>query len=335
MIGSGTRMKTFDFVTPEISQTDLATFAAEKVNLKSEDAQRYREQVSTLREHLERYISEHPDIGLAKMLLSGSLAKGTSLRTINDIDVAVYVKGEDEAPRELDPLLQLLVERLRKTYFQMPPEKIYIDGPCVIISFKETGLDVEVAPIYYMGDPKWRGYLWDRKTGERILTSIPLHLDFIRKRKERQPTHFAQVIRLLKWWVKQREIDTDDFTLRSFLVELLMAKLADDGVDFSDYHSGIERFFVYVQNSGLKERIAFRDNYSDASLPGRSTHVVEIFDPVNPENNVASDMSDSARRKLIELADQALDALSYARNCQTKGDAIECWRELMGASFTA
>jgi tRNA nucleotidyltransferase (CCA-adding enzyme) len=328
-------MNSYNFIKPEISQASLAAFAADKVNLKSEDAQRYREQVNKLREHLERYISEHPEIGLEKMILSGSLAKGTSLKTLNDIDVAVYVRGEGDAPEDLAPLLELLLKRLRTTYSQIPQDRIKIDGPCIVISFAGTGLDVEVAPILYMGDPRWRGYLWDRRTRERILTSIPLHLEFIRKRKDAQPAHFAQVIRLLKWWVRQREGDTHGFALRSFIVELIMAKLADCSIDFTDYHAGLESFFVYIQKTGLKDRIAFEDNYGGSELPAKAGSPVEIFDPVNPTNNVASHMTDQLRCRFVELSEQALDALSYARNCQTKDDAIECWRELMGASFSA
>jgi tRNA nucleotidyltransferase (CCA-adding enzyme) len=327
-------VQTFDFLAPEITQSDIVTFAANKVNLKSEDADIYREQVRNLREHLDRYIAENPDVGLEKMLLSGSLAKATALRTINDIDVALYVKGES-APQDLASLLQWLVERLRTTYHQIPPQKIYIDGPCIVISFAGTGIDVEIAPIIYMGDPQWRGYLWDRSTGEKILTSIPLHLDFIRQRKDAQPTHFAQAVRFVKWWIRQREADTQGFTMRSFAVELILAKLCDEGAKFDDYHSGLERFFTYIQNTGLKKRIAFTDNYSSSQLPAARNAVVEIFDPVNPANNVTADMTESMRRKLIELADKTLDALSYARTAQTKGDALECWREVMGASFNA
>ena len=156
------------------------------------------------------------------MLLSGSLAKGTALKTINDIDVAMYVKG-DGTPQELPKLLQWLVERLRKTFPQISPDKIYIDGPCIVISFSGTGINVDVAPILYDGDSKWRGYLWDRNTGKKTLTSIPMHLDFIKARKDKQPTHFPQTIRLVKWWVAQREADTSGFGFRSFLVELGIA----------------------------------------------------------------------------------------------------------------
>jgi hypothetical protein len=326
--------ETFDFLSPKITQAELAAFASHKVNLKRELRDSYREQVANLRDHLDRYITEHPDIGLVKLLESGSLAKGTALRTISDIDVAMYVKGE-AAPRELKKLLEWLVERLRTTYHQIPPGNIFIDGPCVVISFGGNDLNVEVAPILYDGDPKWRGYLWDRNSGEKILTSIPLHIDFIRKRKERHPVHFTQVIRLLKWWVAQRERDTSGFALRSFLVELLAAKLADDGKQFDDYHTGLEHFFTYIQRSGLRERIAFTDNYAATRLPPSRTCVVEIFDPVSPENNVAADISESKRQQLVQSADAALDALSYARNSQTKGDALECWRELMGPTFSA
>lgn len=326
--------ETFQFLSPEISQGDLATFAEERVNLRREDAKKYREQVANLRGHLERYMEEHPDIGLVKMQLSGSLAKGTALSTINDIDVAIYIKGEN-APNELDKLLQWLVERLRTTFHQIPRDKIYIDGPCVVISYTVTGLNVDIAPIIYDKDPDWRGFMWDRSTGQKILTSIPLHLEFIRSRKEKQPADFAQVIRLLKWWVEQRKSDTPNFKMRSFLVELIMAHLADGGHRFDNYHTGLEAFFIFIQKTGLKNRIAFRDNYDLSKLPEKKVGAVEVFDPVNPQNNVASDMSESDRRQLVELSAAALDALSYARNCQTKADALACWRELMGSSFNA
>lgn len=326
--------ETFDFLTSEITQGDLVTFADDRVNLKREHSQKYRDQINHLRERLETYISEHPEVGLAKLLMSGSLAKGTALSTIKDADVAMYVKSNG-APGELDKLLQWLVGRLRNTFPQISPEKIFVDGPCIVISFSGTGIDVEVAPILYDGAKDWRGYLWDRTTGKKILTSIPLHLEFTRKRKDKQPTHFAQTIRLAKWWVRQREDDTPDFVIRSFLIELIMAKLADTGVKFDDYLTGLGSFFMYIQRTGLKERISFIDNYSSESLPKNKLGVVEIFDPVNPDNNVAENITEAKRKQLVDLADRSLDTLAYARNCQTKGEAIECWQELMGATFTA
>ena len=215
------------------------------------------------------------------------------------------------------------------------PWPIYIDGPCIVITFKGSAPDIDIVPILYFGDPQWRGYLWDRSSSKKILTSIPLHLDFIKKRKESQHVHFRQVIRLLKWWAIQREQDTPGFSLRSFIIELLVAKLSDGGMRCDDYHLALEQFFTYIQRTGLRERVSFDDNYPSSKLPPKKVHAVEIFDPVNPENNVAAEITEAQRQKLVELAAVALDALSYARNSQTKADALECWRELMGASFNA
>ncbi len=327
-------MTTYNFFEPQIAQSSLANFSSEKVNLKRERAARYRDQVNNLRNHLDRYISEHPDVGLVKMLLSGSLAKGTALKTITDVDVAVYVKG-GQAPSEQKALLEWLVERLRKTYHQIPAEKIYIDGPAIVIEFSQTDINVDVVPVYYDGDPQDRGYIWDRATGEKILTSIPLHIEFIRKRKQEHPHHFRQVIRLAKWWVRQRSVDTPGFALRAFLVELLIAHLADTGTKFDDYHDALESFFKYIQNSGLKTRISFNDNYKSSELPADRRDIVEIFDPVNPNNNVASDMTENQRQQVVNLAVDALDALAFARTATTKEESIQCWKDLMGSTFDA
>src|SRR4051794_39552766 len=94
-----------------VDHADIARFAAERVNLPKDKADEYRGQARRLRERLEGYISEHPDFTLKKMMLSGSLAKGTALRSLNDIDVACYISGA-EAPKVVTALLEYLAERL-------------------------------------------------------------------------------------------------------------------------------------------------------------------------------------------------------------------------------
>ena len=80
--------------------SEIAAFAQDKVNLPKDKADEYRAQARRLREKLEGYLGEHPDFTLKKMLLSGSLAKGTALRSLNDIDVACYISGAD-APKDV------------------------------------------------------------------------------------------------------------------------------------------------------------------------------------------------------------------------------------------
>ena len=74
-------------IAPIIRQADLVEFAEAKVNLRRDDVREHREQANRLRDKLKKFITEHPDYGLVKTLLSGSLAKGTALKTLNDIDL--------------------------------------------------------------------------------------------------------------------------------------------------------------------------------------------------------------------------------------------------------
>ncbi len=127
-------------------------------------------------------LSEHPDFTLKKMLLSGSLAKGTALRSLNDIDVGCYISGAD-APSDIATLLEYLAERLRKAFPNFSPDQVKPQTYSVTVSFRGSGLNVDVVPILYDGDPQWYGNLVSQDDGSLLKTSIPLHLEFTRKRK--------------------------------------------------------------------------------------------------------------------------------------------------------
>ncbi len=186
-----------------VSHAEVARFAQERVNLPKEKADEFRAQAKRLRDRLETYLREHPDFTLKKMMLAGSLAKGTALRSLNDIDVACYISGAD-APRDVSALLEYLASRLRKAFPNFSPDQVKPQTYSVTVSFRGTGLDVDVVPILYDGDPDWFGNLVSQDDGLFLKTNIPLHLEFIRKRKRSQPDHFAQVARLIKFWAATR-----------------------------------------------------------------------------------------------------------------------------------
>ena len=190
-----------------IGHREIVQFAEDKVNLPREKANEYRAQAQRLRDRLTTYLAEHPDFSLRRMLLSGSLAKGTALRSLNDIDVAAYVSGSD-APHDIAALLQYLADRLRKAFPNFKPEQVQPQTYSVTVSFRGTGLDVDVVPILYNGDPDWRGNLVSQEDGSFLETSIPLHLEFTKTRKRAQQNHFAQVVRLAKFWVRTMKSET-------------------------------------------------------------------------------------------------------------------------------
>ena len=319
-------------MAPHVQHSDIVRFGNEVVNLHQDRVRKHRKQVNDLRDRLAAKIRDNPDFALVKMLHSGSVAKGTALSTINDMDVAVYVRKAD-APGDDSELLNWLADRLQESNTNMHPEQFSPSTHCVSINFRGTGLDVDVAPVLYEDDPDDRGYLLNRDTGTWLETSVRLHLEFIRKRKRLAPQHFSQVIRLLKWWVRLKKSHQPDFRFKSFMVELLCAHMLDHGADFKDYPRILQEFFSLIVQSQLRTRIAFADYYPASSLPKSGSSPVKIFDPVNAENNVAENYSEQDRIALVEACADALDALTEAQFSDTKGRAVSLWKEVLGPSF--
>jgi hypothetical protein len=318
---------------PIITHDDLVSFADRRVNLPREVAQGHRDQVNTLRERLERHIDENPGFSLEKMLHAGSVAKGTALRTVNDLDVAVYVR-KDDAPTDEAELVGWIAERLREAYGNLiDPDQIQPGTHCATITFKGSGLLVDVVPVLYQGDPEDRGYLVAKDTGERLLTSVRLHLGFIRARKQAHPDDYSQVVRFVKWWARQQKLADSEFKCKSFMVELLVAHLADQGLDLCSYPEALEEVFGYIVKMGLAERIAFTDFYPAAQLPAPTGAAIEVFDPVNPVNNIAHQYSTIVRDRIVEAADEALGVITEARYATTKAQAVACWQVVLGPSF--
>lgn len=314
-----------------VSHTEIAQFALDKVNLTAEKAKKYRIQAKGLRKKLESYLAENPDFTLKKMLISGSLAKGTSLRTINDIDVACYISGAD-TPSDIDALLDYLVKRLRKAFPNFTPDQVKPKTYSVTVSFASSGLDVDVVPILYDGDPNWYGKLVSQDDGSFLETNIQKHLEFFRNRKKKQKIHFAQVVRLVKYWIKNVQREQNNFRFKSFMVELILAKLEDDGVDFSDYPDALLSFFNYIATSEIREQIAFTDYYDDSEI-GSFSEPVQIIDPVNAKNNVSKLYTNVQANAIVEAALDAGDAIVSAAHAPTQGKTIYYWQKVFGPSF--
>jgi hypothetical protein len=316
-----------------VGHDEIAAFAQDKVNLPKDKADEYRAQARRLREKLEGYLSEHPDFTLKKMRLSGSLAKGTALRSLNDIDVACYISGAD-APKDVQALLDYLAERLRRAFPNLSPDQVQPQTYSVTVSFRGSGLDVDVVPILYDGDPQWYGNLVSQDDGSFLKTSIPLHLEFATKRKRTQEKHFAQVVRLVKFWAKRAKQERDGFRFKSFMIEMILAKLCDDGMDFSDYPEALQHFFTYVARTNFRERIVFSDYYPAQSVPSFSD-VVQIIDPVSAANNVAHLYTAADADAIVDTALDAGDAIDAALAAPTKELTVAYWQKVFGSSFHA
>ena len=314
-----------------VDHKEIAQFAKVNVNLPKEKGNEYRAQARRLREKVENYLGEHPDFALKKMLLSGSLAKGTALRSLNDIDIACYISGAN-APSEIDNLLDYLAERLQNAFPNFSSDQVQPQKYSVRVSFRGSGLDIDIVPILYDGDPQWYGNLVSQDDGSFLKTSIPLHLDFTKTRKNHQPNDFSQVVRLVKFWVLKVKREKNDFRLKSFMVEMILSHLCDEGLDFSDYPEALQHFFTYVARSNMREKIVFDDYYAPSSI-GKFHEPIQIIDPVNGKNNVGRLYTDSNADAIVDAALDAGDAIDAALESPTKRGTVYYWQKVFGSTF--
>ena len=315
-----------------IDHKHIVGFADRAVNLPREDAQEYRAQVGRLREKLQKFVGENPDFGLRKILLSGSLAKYTALRTINDADVAVYVKS---APEDVGKLMHWLAEKLRTAFPNFHPDQVKVQNYSVRVEFRGSGLDVDVVPVYVEEgneDGDW-GYLVSQEDGRKLRTNISKHKEFIQTRHESN-SHYRQVVRLLKWWVKTRKADDAQFGFKSFMVELVLAKIVDGGAKLDDYPEAMLSFFDHIARTDFAEQVDFRDYAAEAGTPVACGDPIRVFDPVNAENNVGRKYSDGDRRTIVDKCVDAGDAIEAALRAPTKAETLHYWRRVFGSSFS-
>lgn len=310
-----------------VDHGDIMQFAQDSVNLHKDKERIYRQQASQLREKVDAYMSESPDFALKKVLISGSLAKGTALSSLNDIDLAFYVSGAD-TPRDVNALLDYLAEHLRHAYPNFHPDQISRQTYSVTVAFRGTGLDVDVVPIIYDGDPDWYGNLVSQDDGSFLETCIPRHLDFIDARKKNED--FTQVVRLVKFWAHGIKNERPGFRFKSFMIELILARICDQGLDLSDYPEALQHFFTYVAQTRMRKKIVFED-YPAPEV--QFSDPVQIIDPVNPDNNVARLYTADHADAITEAALRAGDAIDAALAAPTKQETVRYWRKVFGASF--
>jgi len=154
---------------PQITHRDLVAFADSKVNLKKTEVDDQRAQVNRLRDRIESKIAASPGYGFVKALHAGSVAKGTALRSVNDRDLAVYVKAE-KAPDGTPELVNWVRDRVIEAYPAMREDQIVASTNCVNVRFAGTGLDVDVVPVLYEGEPNGVGYLVSQGPGKVNVT---------------------------------------------------------------------------------------------------------------------------------------------------------------------
>jgi hypothetical protein len=257
------------------------------------------------------------------------------------MDVMVYVRAGAE-PADESRLGEWMSDRLKEAYPTLGDDQFIPQTHCVTLAYRGSGLNVDVVPVIYEGEPNDAGYLVGKHSGARKKTSVTQHLRFLRARKNgdtalgiRANADLAQGIRLVKWWVWQQKQHDPEFRFKSFMVELILCRMSDDGVRFGDYPTLLESLFERLITDRFTSQVAFTDYYKAADLSSRGTDPIQVLDPVNPDNNVGTRYNTTDRDRIVAAAQDAYDAITEARFATTKTRAVACWREVLGPQFGA
>ena len=136
----------------------------------------------------------------------------------------------------------------------------------------------------------------------------------------------------MKFWAGRVKDESPGFRFKSFMIEMILSHLCDKGLGFSDYPEALQHFFTYVAHTDMREKVIFADYYR-ASAVGQFSDPVQIIDPVNEKNNVASLYTATQADAIVEAALDAGDAIDAALAAPTKQETVYYWRRVFGSSF--
>jgi hypothetical protein len=309
-----------------LKNTDLLYYDGNVLRLPAEKRKEYHKQVDRLIDELRKHVTEQSELKITKVVKAGSFAKYTILKRTTDdpvdVDVVFYISGKDASQETLNSLSEMIHSLLIKIYPNKSVEDFKIQKKAATVTFIGSGLSVDVVPLIQDPDRENHGWQYDISTGAKSSTCAPCQVKFVRDRKEDDP-HFRTLVRLAKRWRNH----TEPPGLKSFHIELIMAFLLDRDGTKESIEKRFREFLLYIAQSGLKERIDFRENYGETA--GILISPVVIIDPANSKNNVASRISEEERRDIVKIADESWEISIHA----SEENDIEVWKEIFGPRF--
>ena len=299
-------------------------FDSEVLRLLRETRTLYHAQVDRLIETLSASVTDNTKIKITRVVKAGSFAKFTILRKTADdpvdVDVVFYICGKsvDKTTRESlsDEIYDLLVE----LYPSKAVEDFEIQKRAATVTFKGTGLAVDIVPVIEIPNDPGQGYQFGTD-GSKVKTCAPCQINFVKKRKD-DDNDYRTLVRLGKKWRNYVELDP----LKSFHVELIFAHLQDQHGPCEIIEQRLRDFFLYIAQSGLKNVVRFPEN--KGQLPTFAEPVV-IVDPVNNSNNTTARITEAERQAIVAAAAHAWETANFA---STENDP-EVWKELFGPRF--
>ena len=309
-----------------LTDNQINVFVANALHLGRGKRKEYLDQVDFLIGRLKKRIDDDSSFKVKGFKKTGSLMKGTVLKPKPDYgvdaDIAVFLDLSEAEKGDVDKLHKIICDLLIAVYPTKTRDDFRVQPRTLGIHFHDSGLDVDLVPVIPIPNEPDYGWQPSSEQSDPIKTSIQKQLSFIKKRRDADG-RYRTLVRLLKKWRNEQELDN----LRSFMIELLVAHVYDGAGAAISLESGLQRFFLYVAQSGLKDPITFPELGNVTTFP---SDPVVILDPVNKQNNVAMRLTDNERKEIVSAAETAWSTIEAASWKGTKGETLDYWKEVLG-----
>lgn len=254
------------------------------------------------------------NMGIIEVRNSGSYAKSTAIRPMNDIDIVFYVDIEEYPYENVERMLHQIARALRPSYSQ---NEIVPGNRSIELRYSD-GFCVDIVPALCRNGQIEGAEIIDRQSGQWIKTSIPKHVEFANI-MNRHDSRYKNLVRMLKVWkvLRRRKIP-------SFLLSLLIADaILSEGLS-RGWENALLDIFTHVRDHELNIPIWFETYYG---RPRRFPNdPVVVLDPANPQNNVASFMDGQFKREFMNAWDHSFNQARNAVNSSSKTEKINYWR---------
>lgn len=285
-------------------------------------------QVATLIGLLEKHIPASSPFKVVRFRRAGSLRKATAVHprgdTGIDADIAVYLDTSGASDYDLTTMHQTLRDIVRGAYPQKDDSDFWVQPHTLGMQFRQSGLSVDLVPLIAIADEPADAWMVSSTGSKRAKTNVPAHLKFVGD-LAKADSRYRPLVRMCKTWRNEAELGHE---LSSFAIELILAHLQNSQGAVPSLTEGLERFFLFVAQSGLQEPVL------SGHRATTSKDLVVILDPANADNNVTGRMTETERSEIVTAATAAWEALNTAHTAATKGETLALWRETFGSHFT-
>ncbi len=265
-------------------------------------------------EYIKQVLTNEGDLAPLKFYYSGSYAKATHIDPLKDVDLVLYYSLDDW--HKSDGKLYspgIVVGRLFARMFQLHGSRLTIRRQNRSVGIRFRDFDVDIVPALWDGNEQHLALIPDRESNKWMITSIPLHLEFL-KNRDKTYRPYAKTIRIVKAWKRSNRVNVPGFAL-----ELLTVKALDTYGTSGNLAVCFYRVLNYIYETKLRKPVYFTDYFKENKIDVEARPVI-IVDPVNPRNNVTHSLNHANRLQMLRKVEKTLRRADHAFKAEESGN---------------